>query len=117
MTAGSGQGTTEAGAPALAGQVIAAAGAVLALMGPFSDVVAGAGVGILILGVVLSAPAGRYPGPALVDWWSVLALGALAVLAGFALGFWLAAPGGLLLTAGAIACLVAVFLGTPPQTD
>lgn len=99
--------------PALAGQIIAGLGAALALLGPFSDVVSGIGVALLIIGVVLSAPAGNQPGPVMVEWWSVLAIAALAVLCGFGLGFWLAAPGGLLLTAGAVTALVAVFLGTP----
>lgn len=77
--------------------------------------VAGIGVAALIVGVVLSAPAGRYPGPVMVDWWSVLAISALAVLAGFGLGFWIAAPGGIVLTAGAITALAAVFFGTPAK--
>lgn len=103
--------------PALAGQVTAGVGAALALLGPFSDVVAGIGVALLILGVVLSAPAGRFPGPHLTDWWSPLALAALVVLAGFGLGFWLAAPGGIVLTLGAVVALTAVFLGTPAETE
>lgn len=101
----------------LAGQVIAGAGAALALLGPFSDVIAGIGVALLICGVVLSAPAGSFPGPHLAEWWSPLALATLAVLAGFGLGFWLAAPGGILLTAGAVVALTAVFLGTPARAD
>ena len=99
--------------PAVAGQLIAGAGALLSLLGPFSDVIAGIGVASLIFGVVLSAPAGRHPGPFMVEWWTVLALGALAVLIGFGLGFWLTAIGGLVLAAGAVTALVAVFFGTP----
>jgi hypothetical protein len=97
--------------PALAGQCCAAVGAVLALLGPFSTVVSGIGVALLILGVVLSAPEAKQPGPVLADWWNPLALGALACLIGFGLAFWIAAPGGVILTAGAIAALTAVFLG------
>lgn len=70
---------------------------------------------MLIAGVVLSAPAGGQPGPVLTDWWSVLALAALATLIGFGLSFWLAAPGGVILSAGAIVSLVAVFFGTPAR--
>ena len=51
----------------------------------------------------------------MVDWWSVLAISALAVLAGFGLGFWIAALGGIVLTAGAITALAAVFFGTPAK--
>lgn len=99
--------------PTLVGQVIAGLGASLALLGPFSEAVAGVGVFVLIAGVVLSAPAGGYPGPVMNDWWSVLALAALATLIGFGLSFWLTAPGGVILSAGAVVSLVAVFFGTP----
>ncbi len=94
---------------------MAGVGAALALLGPFSDVVAGLGIAALIVGVVLSAPAGRYSGPVMVDWWSVLALSALAVLVGFGLGFWLTALGGIVLTVGAVTALAAVFFGTPAR--
>ncbi len=102
--------------PALVGQIAAGVGAALALLGPFSDVVAGIGIAILIVGVVLSAPAGGQPGPVIADWWSVLAIAALATLIGFGLAFWLPAPGGIILTAGAITSLAAVFFGTPAKT-
>ena len=101
--------------PTLVGQVISGLGASLALLGPFSEVVAGVGVFVLIAGVVLSAPAGGQPGPVLTDWWSVLALAALATLIGFGLSFCLTAPGGVILSAGAIVSLVAVFFGTPAR--
>jgi hypothetical protein len=87
------------------------------LLGPFSDVVSGIGVAVLIVGVVVSAPAGRYPGPVMVEWWSVLAIAALAVLIGFGLAFWLAALGGVILTAGAVVSLAAVFFGTPVRPE
>lgn len=99
--------------PAFAGQIIAGAGAALSLLGPFSDVVAGIGVALLIFGAVLSAPAGQVPGPVLADWWSMLAIASLATLIGFGLGFWLPAAGGVVLTAGAVTALAAVFFGSP----
>jgi len=102
---------------AFAGQVIAAVGAALSLLGPFSDVVSGVGVAILIVGVVVSAPAGRHPGPVMVEWWSVLAVAALAALIGFGLGFWLSALGGVVLTAGAVTSLAAVFFGAPVRPE
>ena len=101
--------------PALVGQVAAGVGAALALLGPFSDVLSGIGVAVLIIGVVLSAPAGGQPGPVLVEWLSILAIAALAVLIGFGLGFWLPALGGVVLTVGAVASLAAVFFGTPAE--
>lgn len=91
-------------------------GATLALFGPFSDVVSGIGVALLIVGVILSAPAGRHPGPLMVEWWSLLAVAAIVVLAGFGLGFWISALGGVVLTLGSLAALVAVFFGTPVDT-
>jgi hypothetical protein len=102
---------------ALAGQFIAATGAALSLLGPFSDVIAGIGVAVLIVGVVVSAPAGRHPGPVMVEWWSVLAIAALAVLIGFGLGFWIAALGGIVLTSGAVVSLAAVVFGTPVRPE
>ena len=88
--------------PALAGQIVAGTGAALALLGPFSDVVAGIGVAILIIGVVLAAPAGRHPGPVMVEWWSILAIAALIALIGYGLAFWLPSLGGVILTIGAV---------------
>lgn len=99
----------------LAGQLIAGLGAGIALLGPFADWVAGAGVLILIVGVIVAAPAGRHPGPFMVEWWSVAAIGALACLIGFGLGFVLAWLGGLVLVAGAVTALVAIGLGSPVE--
>ncbi len=98
-----------------AGQLIAGFGAALALLGPFADWLAGAGVFILILGVVIAAPAGRHPGPFMVEWWSVAAIGALACLIGFGLTFVLAWLGGMILVAGAVAALISVGLGSPVE--
>lgn len=103
--------------PAVAGQLIAGAGALLSLLGPFSEVISGIGVASLIFGVVLSASAGRHPGPFMVEWWTFLAVGALAVLIGFGLGFWLTALGGVILTAGAVTSLAAVFFGSPVEPE
>lgn len=79
--------------------------------------VSGIGVAFLIVGVVVAAPAGRYPGPVMVEWWSILAISALAVLIGFGLAFWLPALGGVVLTAGAVVSLAAVFFGTPVHAE
>ncbi len=97
--------------------MIAAFGAALSLLGPFSDVVSGVGVALLIVGTFVAAPAGRHPGPVMVEWWSVLAIAALATLVGFGLGFWLAALGGIVLTAGAVVSLAAVFFGAPVRPE
>lgn len=96
-----------------AGQLIAGTGAVLALLGPFSDWLAGAGAFILVLGVVLAAPVASRPGPHMDGWWAVCAVAALAALAGFGLGFVAGWLGGIVLTGAAVTALVAIALGTP----
>jgi len=80
-------------------------------------VLAGIGVAALIVGTIVAAPAGRHPGPFMVEWWSVLAISALVVLIGFGLGFWISALGGVVLTIGAVVALAAVFFGTPVQPE
>lgn len=79
--------------------------------------VSGIGVAILIVGVVVSAPAARIPGPVLVEWWPILSLAALVTLIGFGLGFWLATPGGVVLALGAVTALGAVFFGASAKPD
>lgn len=96
-----------------AGQLVGGCGAVLALLGPFSVWLSGAGAFILILGVVLAAPVANSPGPYLDGWWAVTGIAALACLVGFGLGFVIGWLGGLLLVAGAVTALVALGLGTP----
>lgn len=96
-----------------AGQLIAGAGATLALLGPFADWIAGVGVFTLILGVVVAAPVAGRPGPFLAEWWSAVALAALACLIGFGLGFVAAGPGGLVLVGGAVTALVTLALSAP----
>lgn len=96
-----------------AGQLIAGTGATLALLGPFADWIAGAGVFTLILGVVVAAPVADRPGPFLAEWWSAIALAALACLIGFGLGFAVAWPGGLILAGGAVTALVTLALAVP----
>lgn len=98
-----------------AGQLIAGAGATLALLGPFADWIAGVGVFILIFGAVLAAPVAGRPGPFLREWWSAVALASLACLAGFGLGFAIGWLGGLILVAGAVAALVTLALATPAR--
>ena len=93
--------------------MLAGAGAALALLGPFSEVVSGIGIGLLIIGVVLSAPAGNQPGPVIEGWWTILAIAALATLIGFGLSFWIPPLGGIVLTAAAVTSLTAVFFGSP----
>jgi hypothetical protein len=98
-----------------AGQLIAGAGAVVALLSPLTVVLAAAGTGLLVLGVVLAAPAARLRGPFIGEWWTPLALASLVCLAGFAAEIFLPVIGGILLTGGAVAALIVLGLSTPPQ--
>lgn len=99
------------------GQLTAGAGAVLALLSPIWLPLAGVGLALLVLGVILSAPSARSRGPYLEEWWTALALSSLFCLAGFGLELVLPVVGGVLLTIGGVAALIAVALGNPPADD
>lgn len=96
-----------------AGQLLAGLGATLALFGPFATWLAGTGVFLLVLGAVVAAPIAGCPGPYMANWWSVVAIAALACLIGFGLGFVVGWLGGLILVTGSVSALVAIGLGTP----
>ncbi|MBK5231822.1 MAG: hypothetical protein JJE13_02420 [Thermoleophilia bacterium] len=98
-----------------AGQLIAALGAVFALLGPFGIGFLVAGTSCLVVGVILAAPDARKPGPFLAEWWAVLAIAAVICLAGFGLSFVVGGLGGILAAAAAVIALVAVALGAPPE--
>lgn len=97
-----------------AGQIIAGVGAAFVLLGPFGTAFAATGLALMLVGVIISAPHARQPGPFLVEWWTVLAVATMVCLVGFALGFAVDAAG-IVSAAGAIAALIAVGLGSPPQ--
>jgi tetrahydromethanopterin S-methyltransferase subunit C len=65
--------------------------------------------------VILSAPSARSRGPYAEQWWNAIAVSSLACLVGFGLGLLVPVVGGILITAGSVAALVAVALGTPPE--
>jgi hypothetical protein len=69
----------------------------------------------MLLGVIVSAPEARNSGPYLEQWWTALAASAMVCLAGFVLELLVPVAGGVLLTAGGVAALVVVGLGTPPR--
>ena len=98
-----------------AGQLIAALGAVLALLGPFGSGFLLAGAGCLAVGVIVAAPDARKPGPYLAEWWAVMAAGGLLCVAGYGLSFASEGLGGILAAIGAVVALVAVVLGSPPE--
>lgn len=98
-----------------AGQLFAGIGALAVLLSPFGLPLAGAGVALMLLGVVISAPEAGNGGPYLEQWWTPMSLASLVCLVGFALELVIPAVGGLLLTVGGVAALLAVGLGMPPR--
>lgn len=101
----------------LVGQILAGTGAALALLGAFGIALSAIGVALLVTGVVISAPYAGNPGPYLRDWWSVLGVAALVCLVGFGALFLSEVAGGVLVTVGAVAALVAVGLGVDLSAD
>lgn len=92
--------------------LIAAAGAVLIMLGRFGT---GADVGGLIaiaLGTVLAAPAGRGPEG---GWWSLLAAGALLSLAAPLVALASTGLGGLVALLGGVCVLAGAALGFPTE--
>lgn len=100
-----------------AGQLIAGAGAVTALLGTFGSGFEYAGAALLVVGLVISAPDAGAPGPHLTGWWTMLAVGTLACLIGVVVGLVLPVIGAVILSGGAIAALIAVCLGAPVSGD
>lgn len=92
--------------------LVAAAGAVAAMLGPFSTVVELVGVGLIVLGTVLSAPAARESGE---GWWANLASGAGVTAAGLVLSLLSDTLGGLLTLLGAVVVLVVAVLALPSE--
>jgi len=101
----------------LVGQILAGAGAALALLGAFGIALPAIGVTLLFVGVIISAPYAGNPGPYLRDWWSVLGVTALVCLVGIGVWFASEVAGNVLITVGAVAALVAVGLGTDLDPD
>ncbi|MGK2932274.1 MAG: hypothetical protein ACSLFD_05840 [Solirubrobacterales bacterium] len=98
-----------------AGQMIAALGAVLALLTPFGSGFLLAGTSCLAVGIIVAAPDARKPGPYLAEWWVVLASAGVLCLAGYGLSFVATGLGGILAAIAAVTSLVAVALGSPPE--
>jgi hypothetical protein len=97
------------------GQLIAGFGALSVLLSPIWLPLAAAGLSLMLLGVVVSAPEARNSGPYLEQWWTALGIATLVCIAGFVLELVVPVAGGVLLTAGGVAALLAVGLGTPPR--
>lgn len=92
---------------------IAAIGAALALVQLLGVAGELAGVGLLLVCTILTAPAAPEPGSGGVNWWALLAGGTALALVGVPLGLVLEAPGGLLTAIGGGMAIVGVVFGMP----
>ena len=72
-----------------------------------------AGVGLLVICTILTAPAAPEQGSGGVNWWVLLAGGTALALVGVPLGLVLEAPGGLLTAFGGGMAIVGVVFGMP----
>jgi hypothetical protein len=92
---------------------IAAIGAALALVQLLGTAGELAGVGLLVICTILTAPVAPEPGSGGVNWWVLLAGGTALALVGVPLGLVLEAPGGLLTAFGGGMAIVGVVFGMP----
>jgi hypothetical protein len=91
---------------------LAAAGAVLILLGILGTSANLIGLAAILLGTVLSAPAGRAPGN---GWWSLLAAGAALSVLGALLALASDSVGGLVALIGGVAVLAGSAFGFPER--
>lgn len=93
--------------------LIAGAGAVLILIDVGGTAAALTGLGLILLGLMLTAPARAVIGRDELDWSRLLRVGALLVMAGIAVGLLVESAGGLLAAAGAVCVVIAAALALP----
>ena len=90
--------------------IVAALAALVILVGVFDDAVRIVCLGAIALVAALTAPARRTAGG---GWWALLALGALASIAGAALAEATATVGGLVAVVGGALVVVGAVVGLP----
>ena len=93
--------------------LIAGAGAVVILLGVLGTAAGIAGLAAIVIGTVLTAPAGRRPGN---GWWSLLAVGMVLSLLGALLALAADSVGGLVALVGGIVVVTGVAFGFPSRT-
>ena len=93
--------------------LLAGAGAAVALVNLFGVVGALTGLGLMAVGVVLSAAAAPQPGAPGANWWNLMAAGTGLVLIGVPIELALETPGGLIVGAGSALVVIGVALGLP----
>ena len=93
--------------------LIAGAGAVLVLIDVAGTGGALTGLGLIVLGLALTAPARGSIGADQVDWFRLLRAGALLVAVGIPLGLLVESLGGLTAAAGAVLVVIAAAMALP----
>jgi len=93
--------------------VIGGIGAALALIQLLGVAGGLAGVGLLVICTILTAPAAPDPDAGGLNWWALIAGGTALALVGVPLGLVLEAPGGLLTAIGGGLAMVGVAFGYP----
>jgi hypothetical protein len=93
--------------------LIAGAGAILTLIDVAGLAGSLAGLGLIVLGTLLVAPAARLGGRGELRWWRLLAAGTTLAAIGIPLGLALETVGGLLTAAGGALVVVGAALGFP----
>ena len=93
--------------------LISAAGSVLALINVGGTLVAGIGFGLMLVGLILSAPAAPRSGGDDVNWWALLGAGTALVLIGVPLELGWELGGGLLTAVGGALGVIGAALGVP----
>jgi len=93
--------------------LISGAGAVLALINLGGTLGAAIGLGLMVVGLVLSAPAAPRPEADQVNWWGLLGAGTALALVGVPLELAWELGGGLLTAAGGALGVIGVALGIP----
>lgn len=90
--------------------LLAAAGAVLIMLGLLGTAANLAGLAGVIVGTVLAAPAGRGPGG---GWWTLMGAGAALSVAGAVLSLATESVGGLIALIGGVAVVAGAAIGYP----
>jgi hypothetical protein len=93
--------------------LVSGVGALAVLVNLGGTLVAAIGVGLMVIGLVLSAPAAPRSGSDQVNWWGFLAAGTALALAGVPLELAWELGGGLLAAAGGALAVIGVALGVP----
>jgi hypothetical protein len=93
--------------------VIAAIGAGLAMVHLLGAAGGLAGLGLMVVATILTAPAAPQSGAEGVNWWALIAGGTALALVGVPLGLVLEAPGGLITVVGGGLVIVGVAFGMP----